>query len=322
MPVTAAEIHFMRSAVNSDADANGGRMSANRALTGARNNVFPDVSASERTAGLTRYRKLFAKVANDEDLALLTARIWLGNTSPGGDRFALFAAALDDEQSDISTNAFHGAGELAASALAGAASFDVTIEAAEDLFQDLDLIVIDNGANREFHDNVAVSRDGTTVTITLDDGDSLANGFSAGTLVASVLELGDIEAEAVDWTETSGDGSYDETGSPVEVDNIGGVDDDWTLTFTSPTAFTVSGAVDGEVGTGSTATDFAPVNPDFGKPYFILRAAGWAGTWAAGDTITFTTWPAAAPFWVRQIVPAGTSARNAYDVELKISGES
>jgi hypothetical protein len=39
---------------------------------------------------------------------------------------------------------------------------------------------------------------------------------------------------------------------------------------------------------------------------FTLRAAGWGGTWAAGNTITFHLHPSAQGIWLKEVVPAGT----------------
>jgi hypothetical protein len=85
------------------------------------------------------------------------------------------------------------------------------------------------------------------------------------------------------------------------------VEDDWTLTFTSSSNFSVSGAYYGSAGTGSVGVNFSPVNPDTGEPYFTISAAGWGGAWNSGDSLTFTTHPAAVPVLLEEEVPAGTA---------------
>lgn len=52
----------------------------------------------------------------------------------------------------------------------------------------------------------------------------------------------------------------------------------WTLTFSSSTAFSASGALSGSQGTGSTSTAFASTNGNLS-----IAAANWAGTPASGD---------------------------------------
>ena len=88
----------------------------------------------------------------------------------------------------------------------------------------------------------------------------------------------------------------------------GAVYDVVTLTFSSPTAFTVTGQRVASYGSGTKGVDFAPSNTAWGKPYFTIPAAALGGTAVAGDTVIFTTLPAMVPAWVRWIVPAGTVA--------------
>jgi hypothetical protein len=92
--------------------------------------------------------------------------------------------------------------------------------------------------------------------------------------------------------------------------NDGTVYETWTLTFSSASAFAVSGAYYGSVGNGNTSSTFSPTNPDTGQPYFAIESAGWGGTWANGDTVVFNTVPSAVPMLLCQVVPAGTSAES------------
>ncbi len=137
----------------------------------------------------------------------------------------------------------------------------------------------------------------------------VANAYSvANTYAAGCLSAGDVGPTWDGWAESSvGDGTYDESTTPPQLFNDGVEEETWTLTFTSATAFTASGARAGTVGSGDKAADFAPVNPATGQPYFKLKAAGWAGTWAAGDVAQFATHPGSAPVWVKRVVPAGTA---------------
>jgi hypothetical protein len=65
----------------------------------------------------------------------------------------------------------------------------------------------------------------------------------------------------------------------------------WTLTFTSTTAYTITGAISGSQGTGSTSSDSASTNG-----YITVPSANWSGTPANNDV-----------YWVR-----------VYDVEAQI----
>ncbi|MBF0171737.1 MAG: hypothetical protein HQK87_11755, partial [Nitrospinae bacterium] len=74
MPIQSSELRFYKSATVSDASSNGGRMSANEIPDGVKNNVWPDVPQGERLAGSTKFRKVFFKVANDDDIRLINPR--------------------------------------------------------------------------------------------------------------------------------------------------------------------------------------------------------------------------------------------------------
>ena len=87
-------------------------------------------------------------------------------------------------------------------------------------------------------------------------------------------------------------------------------------------AFTCTGSATGAVSGGAIGGDFAPNNPDFGKPYFTLRTAGWGGTWAADETMIFTTVPAAEPLWFKQVVPAAASIVAGNSFEIAIDGQT
>jgi hypothetical protein len=143
MAIQASELKFYKPAVITDGDTNGGRMSANAATTGVKNNIFPDVSQAERTAGLTRYRKVFFKVESAEDLALLNARIFIEKHTPGEDRVNLVIGTQSDTQLDLTgTERVYGAGQLKTDITAGAGSCVVISESTDVTFVDGDLIRI------------------------------------------------------------------------------------------------------------------------------------------------------------------------------------
>lgn len=85
-------------------------------------------------------------------------------------------------------------------------------------------------------------------------------------------------------------GTYDSVNYPVTLTNNDTITETWTVTFTSATEFTVTGSQTGSVGSGDTSTDFAPTNPSTGSPYFTLAAAGWGGTWAVTESLSFVTY--------------------------------
>lgn len=89
-----------------------------------------------------------------------------------------------------------------------------------------------------------------------------------------------------DLVATTSAGTFDETKISGE---YGGIVQTWTLNFTSSTTFDIVGSTLGNVGSGSISTSTAPVNASRNKPYFSIDPAFFGGTWASGDSITFTT---------------------------------
>jgi len=158
------------------------------------------------------------------------------------------------------------------------------------------------------------SYSGNVMQVHLEDSVSNAylttNTYGAGC-------IGDDDTEVVatysDFAVTSSGGSFNNATYPIVMDNRGAVEETWTLTMTSPTTFTASGANEGSVGTGGFGagySDFSPVNSNTGHPYFTLPKAGASGSWLSGDKIVFKTHPAFMPIVWREIVPAGTAAES------------
>jgi hypothetical protein len=333
MPIVTGEIKLYRSQNVSDTPAsNGGRIGTAEIVTNVNNNIFADVSQSERVAGSTKWRKAFFRNLNSSDLALQNPRIFLENYTPAQDNVSFIAGSQTNNQSDLTgSEKIYGGGKLDASVSAAATQVTVLIESAAvqpfangDKIRISDKANIGAGGNEEY---VTISGTpglvGTVVTINFTP--ALQNAFSAtNTRVANVYEPGSITGSQASVVATTvGDGDFDETTYPITVPNVGGVYDNWTLTFTGPTSFTCAGTREGSIaGTGSTLAGYSPNNPATGTPYFTVPSAGWTGTWQAGDTLTFITNPASVPVWVRRIVPAGAAAYSGNKAILAIDGET
>ena len=340
MSILASEIKLYRSTTVNDTTANGGVMSVTEVASGVKNNVWPDVPQAERTAGSVKYRKTFIKIANDDDLALVAPRIFIETHTPGDDTIVIMAGTQTDTQAEADDyTRFFGAGDLDTDVTAAASTVDVNVEdgnasGGDNIFQNGDLIRIsdktsvDAGTgNVEFlrlDATTGVSWNGNKATLTFESGATLANAYvAANTRVASVIEPSDIQGSLTGWGESSSSGTYDETTYPPVLDNIGSIEQTWTCTFTSATAYSCVGNTVGSVGNGSIGGgDFAPNNADFSKPYFTLADTGWGGTWASADTVSFTTHPAATAIWQKRTVPAGASSLSGDKVIIAISGES
>jgi hypothetical protein len=182
-------------------------------------------------------------------------------------------------------------------------------------------LTVDGAGQEEYHviDTAGVSWLGNVATIDLVG--TLAAGYSASnTYVSSVIEVGDTVATSTNPI-VSGGGSYDFATYPIDPDNIGSIEQNWTLTFTSTTQFNIVGDTLGNIGTGTVSSLVAPNNPNFTKPYFSINQLGWAGT-QIGTTVTFTTHPAAMPIWYKRIVPAGAASLSGDKVIVAVDGES
>jgi len=329
MSIIAAELVWRKPTEVSDAGTNGGRMTHLPITSGVKNNIFPDVPQSERTAGSTKYRKVFIHVANDADLTLVAPKVFVESRTPGDDNVTFFVGTQRNQQSALTdSEQRYGAGQLNGNVSPSGTVITVAVEdaALDFLKSGMKVRISDkasiNGSGNEEYVTItgAPGYVGNVATCNLTTG--LVNGYSASTTkVASVYEPGDIAPVIANWTE-NGTGTYNEATYPVLGDNIATIEQDWTITFTSATAFNISGDVLGMIGTGNVGSDAAPSNPNYSKPYFTLRSAGWGGTWASPNTITFRTSPAAIPLWYRRVVPAGANSLSGNSVIVAVDGES
>lgn len=331
MSILATELIWRRPAEVSEAGTNGGRMTATAITSGVKNNLFPDVNQAERTAGVTRYRKSFIHVANDDDLALIAPKIFVLQPTPGDDNVAIFIGTQTDQQSGIGSPQLYGAGNLNADVSVGATTVTVLVEdwANTPIFADGMAVRITNkqtvddvSGTVEYHTIATggVGVAGNVITLTLA-GAGLTYGYSASnSFVSSCIEPGDVEGIASAPVVVNG-GSYDDSTYPILPDWLGTIEQSWTGTFTSSSAVTIVGDTVGSLGSFNITNDIAPNNPDFSKPYFFINRLGWNSP-VAGTEITFTTSPAAYGLWYKQLVPAGAASLSGNKVVVGIDGES
>ena len=335
MPILDNEIVWRPAALMSDVTPaqNGGRMSFSQLVSGVKNNLFPDVSQSERLAGAVKWRKAFIHVNSAQDTALLNVRLFLDSLTPAGD-FVVFQPGTQTDTEDQIAGRPYGIGTLYAPVVGGATQIQVACEhnAEYATLQPLrvgDVVRVSDrpstgGAGNEEWVTVSGVSYGTDFA-TVDVSPALANSYAtSNTLVSGVLELPSAVAGVTGVSVISAGGSFDSaTVGNLVAHNKGAVEENWTLTFTSTTTFTVSGNTVGTLASpGSVSADYAPLNPATGTPYFTIKAIAWGGTFQTNDTVTFATQPAAIPIWYRRQVPAGTfSLANDY-TSLAIHGES
>ena len=154
MPILAAELKLYKSQVVSNDPTNGNRMSANEAVDAVKNNIFPDVTEGQRTAGFSDKRKVFFKVENDADLVASNAKNWLADITPGGSRVTMSEASQTDTEGDLTgSERKYAVGRLNADIAAAATVLvvDAEVGAGADLvFQDGDNVLISDGTSEEF----------------------------------------------------------------------------------------------------------------------------------------------------------------------------
>ncbi|MDO5541714.1 MAG: hypothetical protein Q4F77_00255 [Acinetobacter sp.] len=136
------------------------------------------------------------------------------------------------------------------------------------------------------------------------------------TIVGSVLVIGDMQSRYTrkfvqqTWNnawadEATGSGisaNYNDALYPIAVTNKGAIQERWALIFTDNTNFRCVGEYSGQIGTGSINSDFAPINPVTGLPYFTVKKEGWGAGWANGNVLRFNTVAANFPVWVIRTV--------------------
>lgn len=147
----------------------------------------------------------------------------------------------------------------------------------------------------------------------------LNRAYPAGATVSSVQVLGDFQAQTKDertlaaWQNNFGDfgaaasSAINTTQYPIELTNIGAIAQRWAIVFTSTTAYNVIGESVGNIYSGDTLNDCAPINSFAGAPYFILRADAFGAGLNPGEAFLFETLAASKPTMVTRSVSPGHS---------------
>lgn len=167
---------------------------------------------------------------------------------------------------------------------------------------------------------------------------------AAGTMVSSAIAYGNLQGRYLNlfdqdtyspgvWSDVVSGApaaaSYNDVTYPLLVTNEGAIDERWALRFLSPTSVQVIGETTGIVGTFSTTTDIAPINPvsqtvdnPTGVPYFFIDALGFGSGWAANNVIRFNTIAASKPLWCARTVRQGALTVSPDRVRLQVYGNA
>ena len=193
-----------------------------------------------------------------------------------------------------------------------------------------DTVLLIEGATEEECTISSIS--GNTLTMV----SNLTNSFTAAAVCCSVCPRGDWQAaKGVDFTQETWDGStfsdtqsgapasgtYNFASYPLSVNNHDAITDRIGLDFTSSTAFNIISEKYGNLGTGSTSVNVAPINPITGDPYFTLNHNGFGGTWQSGNVLRFNVIGAMAEIWLARCINTGASGTGSDSTDLELRGD-
>lgn len=333
MTILQSELKLFKARTIVDGPTNGGNRSYDEVESGVAQSNFPHVFQSQLTAGDTIIRFNYAANHSANNESAFNMRVWLDNPTPGGDYVYFVPVSHGDTQGDLTgSETKYVCAALQTDVSSGGSSIIVTCEHADLTGSFVDTAEIritdmeypDSGTgNQEYHViNGTPSVNGAQVTMSITG--TLANSYTvaAGTRVSVIYKPGTVETSSDTYTKTTTSGTYDEATYPVVLTNVDTVEETWTVTFSDATTFTVAGSWIGSVGGGTTGSDFEPTNPDTGDPYFSLPSAGWGGTWANTETLSFKTYDSSVAVAQYEIVPAATSSLSGNRATIVMSCES
>lgn len=166
----------------------------------------------------------------------------------------------------------------------------------------------------------------------------IGRSFPIGSVLSTAMRFGNKQAyvertfdqkswDGVDWRNSvNGDvatASYDFTGYPLELNNLGSVTQRWALRFRNDgITFDLIGEYLGQVGFGTVNTDFSPPNPQASNaPYFTLRALGFGSGWGAGNVLFIHVSGAEMSFGMLRSINPGSALGIDYSAVLEARGD-
>jgi hypothetical protein len=147
-----------------------------------------------------------------------------------------------------------------------------------------------------------------------------------GTLQARATEPFDQQAWTGEWSDeqigSEASAEYNAVLYPITVTNAGAITERWRIEFTGVSSFRLIGETTGQIATGSTTADFAPINPATEAPYFSIPMSGWGSGWASGNQLRFNTYAAAAPIWLLRCTLQGPATEPTDSFRLQFRGDN
>lgn len=155
-------------------------------------------------------------------------------------------------------------------------------------------------------------------------------------IVGSALVIGDMQARYTrkfvqqTWSSVWGDeatggaisANYNDSLYPIAVTNNGAIQERWAIIFTDISSFKCVGEYTGELALrGTINSDYAPINPVTGVPYFTIKKEGWGAGWANGNTLRFNTVAATFPVWVIRTVKQSEPTMLSDQFQIMLRGD-
>lgn len=159
----------------------------------------------------------------------------------------------------------------------------------------------------------------------------ITHDYSTAAVFSSMLLAGDMQARAFNvfgqkswggvWSNSLiGDATTSQlqvTNNPIVVTNRDAIEERWALVFTSKDTFRIIGETVGEIGTGSTQGDTAPINPMTGYAYFTIPQGAWGIGWSANNVVRLNTSAAKYPVWIGNAIQQHQgSSKDNYDFTI------
>lgn len=174
--------------------------------------------------------------------------------------------------------------------------------------------------------NTALSHDFPAVDTMVSTALRLGEANGSLDLQARVQGLFDQQTWNNTWLDevvgSAAPGTFNETDYPIHVTNADAITEKWALRFTNSSSFEIWGETVGQIGTGSTSADVAPINPRTGQPYFTIDHDGFGTGWATGNGIRFNTIGGLAPVWMVRTTLAGTPEEATDSFRFQVVGNS
>lgn len=163
----------------------------------------------------------------------------------------------------------------------------------------------------------------------------LTHDFPIGSYISSALVIGDMKSRVnLTFDQATWDGqfidamygspatgTYNDVIAPIDVTNKGAITERWVVRFTNSTTYEIIGDHVGNIATGNTTTDCAPINPSSGSPYFAIKAIGWGSGWAAGNVLRFNTIGTLYPVWIARTIQQGSASSQDDSFTILIRGD-